>query len=171
VSPTSTRVRRQQQQRHTYPRSEIVTAVLGSAAVVILTAIAIWMLRPGTAFTPGTGGLAHRQPRATWLVAGTLLVMVVGVIVVVRSPRWRRHLIASISVVVVGSLVLAVVVGALWPSGLLRHYQQLVGPNDFNTVSTPASAPTTAPGATTAPSATTAPPGTTVATTPPTSGG
>jgi hypothetical protein len=146
-----------------------MVAVLGATAVVVCTAIAIWMLRPGS-LTPGTGGIAHRQPRATWLVAGTVVAIVAGVAYVLRSRRWRRHLVPAIAAVVVGSLVLAVVVGALWPSGLLHQYRSLVGPNDFQTETTPAP-PTTAPGATTAPNATTAPAGTTGATTPPTTGG
>jgi hypothetical protein len=140
-----------------------VVAVLGATAVVVCTAVAIWMLRPGS-FTPGTGGIAHRQPRATWLVAGTVVVIVAGVAYVLRSRRWRRHLIPAIAAVVVGGLVLAAVVGTVWPSGLLHQYPRLVGPDDFQTETTPA-LPTTAPGATTAP------PGTTGATTTPTTGG
>lgn len=156
MSPTSARTRKQRQQLHTRPRSEIVVAVLGASAVVLFTVFAIWMLRPGSV-TPGTGGIAHRQPRATWLVAGTVVVLVAGVAYVLRSRRWRRHLVPAIAAVVVVSLVLAAVVGALWPSGLLDHYPSLVGPNDFNTETTPA-LPTTAPGATTAPTGTTTTP-------------
>jgi hypothetical protein len=156
VSPTSARTRKQRQQLHTRPRSEVVLAVLGASAVVVFTVFAIWMLRPGSV-APGTGGIAHRQPRATWLVAGTVVVLVAGVAYVLQSRRWRRHLVPAIAAVVVGSLVLAVVVGALWPSGLLEHHPSLVGPSDFQTETTPA-LPTTAP------------PGTTGATTTPTTG-
>ncbi len=150
--------------------------MLASAGVVVLTAVAIWMLRPGSAFSEGTGGIANRQPRATWLVAGTLVVIAIGIAVVLRSRRWRRHLVASIAVVVVGSVVVAVVVGELWPGGLLRHYRPLVSPSDFNTETTPSLPSTTAPtatgapGATTTPGATTAPAGTTVAPAPTTDG-
>jgi hypothetical protein len=131
-----------------------VTAVLGAVGVVVFTALAIWFLRPGSG-QPGTGGLAHRQPRATWLVAVSLLAVIVGVIVVLRSRRLRRRAKALLPTIVAVVLLVAIVVGIAWPGGLLRHPVQFAAP-PVDTTPSSAATPTSAP-ATTAPAGTTAP--------------
>jgi nitrate reductase gamma subunit len=172
MSPS--RARRRQPVPKQRSRAEIATAVAAATAVVVFTVFAIWMLRPGAPFVPGTGGIAHRQPRATWLVAGAILAAVLAVVFIRRNRRFRNNWRAATAVALVLVLVIAVVVGVLWPSGLLRHYVSLTPPPTTPTTVTGAS--TTAPGAsttvagssTTTPGATTAPAGTTTPTTAPT---
>ena len=53
---------------HRYSRAEIVKAVGVGAGIVAATALLIWLMRPGPAGIPATGGLMNRQPRASWLV-------------------------------------------------------------------------------------------------------
>jgi hypothetical protein len=127
VSPSRARSRRAPQRRH-YSRKDITIAVLGALAVVVGTALAIWMLRPGDAVTPGTGGLAHRQPRAVWLVVGAFVFVIVGIVLIRRSPQSRRRESWLVPAVVGVAILGAVVAGFLWPSGLLRHYQSLTPP-------------------------------------------
>lgn len=102
------------------PRWAVATAVGAAVAIVLATVLMIWLLRPGA--DPSSGGLANRQPRATWLVAGALVAAVVGLVAVVRA---RRGLLARRAIALPGVIVVvavgAVVVGALWPGGLLRH--------------------------------------------------
>jgi hypothetical protein len=151
---------------------------LGATAVVVFTALAIWMLRPGDPLTPGTGGLAHRQPRATWLVAGAIVAVIIAVVAIPRSRRLRRRANAAVPVAVAVLLVGAVVAGVLWPSGLLRHYAKVASTPAVTSPTLPAATNrpggTTVPGATTVaggtsvPGATTAPAGTTNAPTTPT---
>jgi hypothetical protein len=160
-------------------RQEVLTAVGGAVAVVLGTALLIWLMRPGDSTVPGTGGLAHRQPRATWLVVFAIAGLVAVVVYALRSRRIRNWRVAvAIGVVIV--LVLTVIVGTVWPGGLLRKYQALevppeislppstppAGP-DSTTAPAGTTAPTTASGATTAPAASTAP---TTAAPPPTGG-
>jgi hypothetical protein len=173
MSPT--RTRRRTVPRHR-TRREVLTAIGAAAAVVIGTAIMIWLLRPGPSGTEGTGGLANRQPRAAWLVALTLAALIGFTWWAVRRQRaWRGKLII---ILLVGWLILglgAVLAGILWPGGLLRHPAPAVefNPEDFTTT-VPVDTSSTLPGETTtapAPGATTVPAGTetTVPTT--TSGG
>ena len=71
---------------------EIVKAVLVSAAIVAVTAVIIWMLRPGPAGIPATGGIMNRQPRASWLVFAAVVVGVIACWYILRgSPRARRR--------------------------------------------------------------------------------
>jgi hypothetical protein len=168
VSPSRARRRRPVPKQHS--RAEIATAVGGAAAVVVFTVFAIWMLRPGAPFVPGTGGIAHRQPRATWLVAGAIVAAILAVVLIRRSRKLRTRQRVAIPAALALVLVIAVVVGVLYPGGLLRHYVSLTPPP---TPTTTAGSPTTAAGAsstvagssTTTPGATTAPAGTTTPTT------
>jgi hypothetical protein len=161
------------------PRRERLTAVAGALAVVLGTALAIWLLRPGPAsrFDGGGGGLAHRQPRATWLV---VLTIAAGL----AFAWWAWHgrhrfrarrpqlLAAGLAVI----LVLAVVAGVLWPGGLLHRYHDPLDFSDFELdVPTTTAVPgTTAAGATNTPDpggdATTVAPGTEPGTDVPTTG-
>jgi hypothetical protein len=173
VSPSRSKRRQPLPKQHS--RQEIVTAALAALGVVVFTVVAIWMLRPGEPFVPGTGGIAHRQPRATWLVVGAIALAIAVTVWLLRSRRFanRRPLALSLALGII--VVVAVVIGIVWPSGLLRHYQSLTPETVPSTAPAPsttaAGATTTAPGGTTAPSATTAPAGTTAATTPTSSTG
>jgi hypothetical protein len=155
VSPS--RSRRQAPQRRQYSQREIVIAVLGALAVVVFTVFAIWIMRPGDSLTPGTGGLAHRQPRATWLVVGALVFVIVGLVLIFRMPKARRRSTALVPAVVIVAVVGSIAAGFLWPGGLQRHYQSLKAP-DIPATTTPR------------PTGTTGETGTTTATTPPTTG-
>jgi hypothetical protein len=130
----------------THPRAEVVTAVVTAVALAVAIVLAVWALRPG--------GIADRQPRASWLVAGSVTVAVLWLLRVARRPPRRGRLasLGGLAVVAAG----AVVAGVLWPGGLLRDSP--VDPFAVTTTSTgPAPTTTTAPGATTtsAPGATT----------------
>ena len=73
---------------HRRNRADIVKAVGVAAAIVLATALLIWLLRPGPAGIPATGGVMNRQPRASWLIVGALAVG--GARGVVRAPPRRR---------------------------------------------------------------------------------
>jgi uncharacterized membrane protein YfcA len=141
------------------PRSEVVTAVLVGAAIVLGTALLIWLLRPGTPGVPGGGGLLSRQPRMTILVVATAVVLA-AVAYRVLTHHKRSARLSQRGELVLGStvvIVLAVAGGIFWPGGVVRHW-----PKRPKLVQTP---PTTAAPAstTTAKSATTAKTATTVA--------
>ncbi|GIU87777.1 MAG: hypothetical protein KatS3mg009_2292 [Acidimicrobiia bacterium] len=149
-----------------------MTAVLGAVAVVAGTLLSVWLLRPGPPGTEGTGGLATRQPRATWLVVGTLAAL--GAYAWwARRGRHRRGARRGL-VLALGALALlggAAAAARWWPGGLLREYEPPFDPADLEEVPAPessappgtAGAPTSAPATpttaaatpTTAPSATT----------------
>jgi len=98
--------------------------VFGAVAVVAGTLLMIWLLRPGAPGTEGTGGIATRQPRATWLVVGTLAALVWFSRWALRGEhRWREK---TLVLLVVGGLLLvgvSVAAGIAWPGGLLREYR------------------------------------------------
>jgi hypothetical protein len=124
----------------TRPRAEVVTAVVTSVALAVAIVLAVWALRPG--------GIADRQPRASWLVAGSATVAVLWLLRVARRPPRRvpGRLASLGGLAVVGAG--AVVAGVLWPGGLLRDSP--VDPFAVTTTSTgPAPTTTTAPGGTT----------------------
>ncbi len=126
-----------------HSRRDIVIAVSGSAAVVIATALLIWLMRPGPQFSVGTGGLFHRQPRATWLVVLAIAVagLVVWAVLRPHSRVERRGLVLGAGGA--GVLVAAILGGVFWPGGLVHHYpsQPTVPPS---TVGPSTVAPTTA---------------------------
>jgi hypothetical protein len=130
----------------TRTRAEVVTAVVTSVALAMGTGLAVWAMRPG--------GIADRQPRASWLVGTAVLAAALLLVRVTRRPPRR----ASARVASAGGLAVvalgAVVAGVLWPGGLLRH-----SPRDPFAAATTTVGPTTSavPGATTtsAPEATT----------------
>jgi hypothetical protein len=125
-------------------------------AVVALTALLIWMLRPGTAGVPGTGGVAHRQPRAALLVAVSLIAVVVVLVYVRTSGRWQQRTIIAMAGGVIAIIIIDIVAAIFWPGGLLRHYQSF---NPSTNISVPSTTAANGAG-----SSTTTPP-TTIATT------
>ena len=105
------------------PRSELYVAIAAAAGIVVGTALLIWLMRPGTAGVAGTGGLFTRQPRLTWLVVVTLLI-IGGVIwyVLSRHKRWRFGEWGTIAIASGVVVVIAVIIGIIWPGGIVRHY-------------------------------------------------
>jgi hypothetical protein len=154
MSPSRTRRKAVPRRRS---RRELLTAIGGAVAVVLATALLIWLMRPGTPGVEGTGGLASRQPRAAWLVALTLIALVAfSWWAIRRQESWRGKFVI---VLVVGWVILgllAVLAGILWPGGLLRHTEPVPEAPDPTDVTLPPELQTTIPGAT-APVATTAP--------------
>jgi len=113
-------------------RREVTIAWLGAAAVVIVTGILLWLMRPGAPGTEGTGGLANRQPRATWLVVLTVFALAYWTYWVLRrQKRWREKVI----VLLVGGWTFlaaaSIIVGIFWPGGLLRHPEPPLDVSDF----------------------------------------
>jgi hypothetical protein len=166
MSPSRSRSRVPVKRRRS--RREVATAVGVALAIIVGTALAIWLLRPGDTGVPGTGGIANRQPRATWLVGGAILVGIVAVALIMSNPKYRRHKKAAIPAAIAIVLVVAIVVGIMWPGGLLRTYEVAEPPPPLSVPSSP-QAPE--PSATTAPVGTTGATPTTVPTQPPTTGG
>jgi hypothetical protein len=144
-------------------RADTIKAVGVGVGIVVVTAVLVWLLRPGSAGSPGTGGLANRQPRMGWLfligfgLAGLVVWAVLG-----GSRRFKgREKIAL--PILLGMVALGVVIGAIvWPGGVLRHEQSLPKPINPGTAtttptspSTPASTPTSGTASTTIPVTTT----------------
>jgi magnesium-transporting ATPase (P-type) len=127
------------------PRSEIVTAVAVSAAIVLGTALLVWLMRPGTVGVAGGGGLFNRQPRMTILVLLTAAVIAGLVLFVVRRRRPPRFGVrGSIAIGTSVTLVLAVVAGIFWPGGVIRHWPAAFKLPDTPDTLAPTSTPTTA---------------------------
>jgi hypothetical protein len=113
---------RRQQTMHRRERMEIVKAVVVSAAIVGVTVLVVWALRPGPAGVPATGGVMNRQPRASWLVFGAIVVGSIAVWYILRgSPRARRRAKVLLPIALVVVLLATVAAGIAWPGGLLRH--------------------------------------------------
>ena len=72
---------------HRRSRAEIVLAASVAAGIVIVTALLIWLLRPGPAGTAGTGGYMNRQPRASAVVIAALLLAGAGTWFILRGSR------------------------------------------------------------------------------------
>ena len=144
------------------PRSEIIVAVIVGAAIVAVTLLTIWLLRPGARGVPGGGGLVARQPRSSLLVGLTFLLGLAVVVRLLRHPIGRMSRRVGIAVGIGAVLVLAVVAGLFWPGGLLRDYGTPDLPTPGSSVPVPSSTPkpTVTPGSTAAPAS--APPTTVV---------
>jgi hypothetical protein len=123
-------------------RAEILKAAGVGAAIVLATALLIWLLRPGPVGIPATGGVMNRQPRASWLIVGALVAGGFAAwFVLRRGGRRRARTILTISFVVI--IGIAVVVGIIWPGGLLRH--DVAPAAEPPPTTTPATTPTTPP--------------------------
>ena len=131
---------------HRRSRAEIVRAGGVGVAIVVVTAVLIWLLRPGPAGTVATGGLMNRQPRTSGLVIGTLILAAIAtwyILRVSRRARGREKVVLSIALGVV--LVAAIVVGIVWPGGLLRH--DVAPPKPITPTTTPTTRSTSTTGA------------------------
>jgi hypothetical protein len=127
---------------HRRSRAEIVRAACVAAGIVLVTALLIWLMRPGPAGTRATGGLMNRQPRSSAVVIGALLVAGAVAWFVLRvSRRTRGHEKVVLPIALGVVLVIAVVVGFAWPDGLLRH--DVAPPKPVTTSSTLATTTTT----------------------------
>lgn len=109
-------------------RRERTIAYLGAAGVVAFTAVTVWALRPGgpQAGNPGqplTGGIANRQPKATWLLVLTVAALIGAVVWAVRRRAdgggSQRTWLVGASLIV---LIVASTAGFLWPGGLVFHF-------------------------------------------------
>lgn len=113
-------------------RREIVLAVGGAVAVVVLTLLAIWGLRPGDDFDGSDGGILSRQPRVSWLALGCVVALGAFVYYAMKGKpkdsNRKRTILACGSV---GILLLACVLGFFWPGGLLHTYQPDLPSQDF----------------------------------------
>jgi len=148
------RSKRQAALPHKRDRADILRAVAVSAAIVLVTALLVWLLRPGPPGVPATGGLMNRQPRASWLV-GMAIGIAAGATwwILMRSSRRTRARAKVILPIVLGAILVGtVVVGFVWPGGLLRHDVAPPKPTPAPTTTTPTSgAPTTVGRTTVAP--------------------
>jgi hypothetical protein len=129
------------------PRSEVVTAVVVAAGIVVGTALLIWLIRPGKVGVPGGGGLLSRQPRMTLLVLLTAAALGVVALWVRRGRRLPKRL-GERGTFIVGSavvIVLAIVGGIFWPEGIVRHW-----PKQPKIPDTPATNPSSVPSSTSA---------------------
>jgi hypothetical protein len=114
--------RRTPQKLRKYERADIVKAVLVSAAIVAVTGVIVWLLRPGPPGIPATGGIMNRQPRASWLIVGAIAAGTISCWVILRGhgrARKRAKVVLPIALVIV--LLAAIGLGIAWPGGLLRH--------------------------------------------------
>ena len=145
---SSRRGGRRQPLPHRRNRADILKAAGVGAAIVLATALLIWLLRPGPVGIPATGGVMNRQPRASWLIVGALVAGGLAAwFVLRRGGRRRARTILTISFVVI--IGISVVVGVIWPGGLLRHDVAPAAepPPTTTPTTTPTTPPTTKPAA------------------------
>jgi cytochrome bd-type quinol oxidase subunit 2 len=154
------------------PRSEIVKAVGGAAAVVLATALLVWLIRPRGKDVSDRGGLLTRQPRMAWLVVLGIIAAAFVVRWVLRNRRTRSRRKVLIPIVLIVVLVFTTIAGFAWPGGVIHHYPAAA---KAPTNTTPATSPPgTGSGSTTPATATgatgTSPAPATGETSPPTTG-
>ena len=132
---------------HRHSRSDIVRAVAVGAGIVIVTALLVWLMRPGPSGIPATGGLMNRQPRSSWLVGTALGVAGLGTWLILRGSRRTRSRAKLLIPILLGVVLVAAVVGGfLWPGGLLRHdIAPKPAPTTTTTTTKPGASTTTKP--------------------------
>jgi hypothetical protein len=153
-SPGARQRRRRQQYQSPHSRADIVTAVSVAVGIVAVSALMIWLLRPG--------GLADRQPRSSWLIGLALGLALVAAYLVLRpTSRFKRDRRLNLGGALGIILIVALAAGFKWPGGLLRHPLKIppvvTTPTNTTTVTLPPGAPTTAGSPTSTPTATTLP--------------
>ncbi len=133
TSPGARQRSRREQYRQPRSRRELVTAVAVGAGIVAGTVFMIWILRPG--------GVADRQPRASWLIGLAIAAVLTAAYAVLRpASKIRRDRRVVLGVWVVAIAAVAVVAAMVWPDGIVRT---ITPPPTFATT------PTTKAGATT----------------------
>ncbi len=115
------RSKRQAPIPHRRSRADIVKAVSVAAGIVLGTALFVWLMRPGPAGIPATGGLINRQPRSSWLVVIAIAVAGLATWFTLRSKRTRKRVKIVLPIVLGVVLIATVIAGIVWPGGLLRH--------------------------------------------------
>jgi hypothetical protein len=154
---------------HRRSRAEIVTAVGVGVGIVVVTAVVIWLVRPGPVGTLGTGGLMSRQPRASWLVGAALALSALATWWILRVSRRVRGHEKLVLPIALGVVAVAAVAGAFaWPGGVLRH--DVAPPKPVTPVTTSTTVPSSTTRTTGAPSSSSTGPTTTAATSTPTTG-
>jgi hypothetical protein len=130
---------------HARPRAEVVTAVAAGAAVVLGTALLVWLMRPGTAGVPAGGGLMNRQPRVTWLIVLTIAGGAAFGAWMLRGRRRPRRLSrrAALAVIAVVVVVGSVLGGVFWPGGVVKHWPARPKPFKPPVTTLPSIPPTT----------------------------
>ncbi|MGO9872584.1 MAG: hypothetical protein ACLPVY_02195 [Acidimicrobiia bacterium] len=107
---------------HRRARAEIVKAVGVGVGIVAVTALLVWLMRPGPAGIPATGGLMNRQPRASWLVGTGIGILAIATWFILRGSRRTRSRAKVLLPTAFGVVLVATVGGGfVWPGGLLRH--------------------------------------------------
>jgi cytochrome bd-type quinol oxidase subunit 2 len=140
-SPGARQRRRREQYQAPRPRREVAIAAGAALLIIGVTALMIWMLRPG--------GVADRQPRSTWLFGIALFAVVVACYVILRpSSRLKGNQRMLLAVALGGIALVTALAAIFWPGGLLRHTAT------FPTIPTAPTAPIST--ATTTPSTTAA---------------
>ena len=131
---------------HRRSRADIAKAVGVGVGIVAVTGVLIWLLRPGPAGIPGTGGYMNRQPRSSWLVGMALGIAGLATWWILRrsSPRTRARAKVIIPITLGVVLVATIVGGIFWPGGLLRH-DVAPAPEPSTTTTTPPSTSATTP--------------------------
>jgi hypothetical protein len=113
-SPGARQRRRRQQYQTPRSRREVLIAIGAGVAIVSVTALIIWLFRPG--------GLADRQPRSSWLVGFVIGAVALSAYVVLRpTSRLKMSPRASLSIALGVIAVITLVAGFRWPGGLVRH--------------------------------------------------
>lgn len=107
---------------HRRSRADILKAAGAAAGIIVVTALLIWLTRPGPTGTAGTGGLMGRQPRVSLLIGAALGLAAVAMWWVLRVSRTARERAKIVLPVALGVVLVAALVGAAtWPGGVLRH--------------------------------------------------
>ena len=109
---------------HRRSRADLLEAVGAAVGIVAITALLIWLTRPGPAGTVGTGGMMSRQPRSSWLVGIALGLAAGATWWILRVSRRARGHVKVVLPIALGVVLVGAVVGAIaWPGGVLRHDQ------------------------------------------------